>query len=183
MQLVSTLLKNLFNEYALGSLSIINHLPGIDINIAQFVITLTMFYSGWVLTRGANMQKYLFKQDPESTTCFNGLVRQDTISGSKILCSGFWGLSRHINYMGEIVQAIALALPGSYVSLCSPFQLTYSNRSIVSGSPIPWLYPLYYILLFVTRQIDDDKICLAKYGASWKEYMERVPYRIVPYVW
>ena len=32
--------------------------------------------------------------------------------GSKILCSGFWGLARHINYFGEIVQAIALALPG-----------------------------------------------------------------------
>jgi steroid 5-alpha reductase family enzyme len=25
-------------------------------------------------------------------------------TGDKVLCSGFWGLSRHINYLGEIIQ-------------------------------------------------------------------------------
>ena len=48
---------------------------------------------------------------------------------------------------------------------------------------LPWLYPLYYVLLFVPRQIDDDKICVKKYGDPWIEYMEKVPYRICPYVW
>ena len=30
-------------------------------------------------------------------------------SGGRLLCSGWWGLSRHVNYCGEIVQAVALA--------------------------------------------------------------------------
>ena len=30
--------------------------------------------------------------------------------GKQLLCSGFWRLSRHINYLGEILMAIGLAL-------------------------------------------------------------------------
>ncbi|KAI8617364.1 hypothetical protein BC830DRAFT_1113768 [Chytriomyces sp. MP71] len=35
-----------------------------------------------------------------------------TIPGSPIIASGFWSLSRHINYMGEMAQEFTLALPG-----------------------------------------------------------------------
>jgi len=35
------------------------------------------------------------------------------VEGTKgrVLCSGFWGLSRHINYMGEIVQVLGKCAP------------------------------------------------------------------------
>jgi delta14-sterol reductase len=26
------------------------------------------------------------------------------VPGTRLLCSGFWGLARHVNYCGEIVQ-------------------------------------------------------------------------------
>ena len=73
----------------------------------------------------------------------------DAVPGSngRLLCSGWWGLSRHINYFGEIMQGVALALPG-YVT---------------TGSLVPWLYPLYYVALFVPRQIEDDEACELKY--------------------
>jgi len=32
-------------------------------------------------------------------------------------------------------------------------------------------------------QFDDDALCKGKYGAKWDEYVRRVPYRIVPFVW
>ena len=49
---------------------------------------------------------------------------------------------------------------------------------------LPWLYPLYYVALFVPRQMDDDAQLQAKYGdKSFAEYVRLVPYRIVPYVW
>ena len=45
---------------------------------------------------------------------------------------------------------------------------------------LPFAYPLYYIILFVTRQIDDEEVCKRKYGAKWDNYIKEVPYRIVP---
>jgi hypothetical protein len=63
---------------------------------------------------------------------------------------------------------VALALPGW----------------LATGSLVPWLYPLYYVALFVPRQIDDDSKCLQKYGRDvWGEYVRRVPSRIVPFVY
>jgi delta14-sterol reductase len=43
-----------------------------------------------------------------------------------------------------------------------------------------WLYPIYYVLLFISRQADDDKVCRAKYGELWDEYTARVKYKIIP---
>jgi hypothetical protein len=122
-----------------------------------------LFFCGWVLARGANLQKFFFKRDPAKKAF--GVLEPVAIDG-KVLASGFWGLSRHINYLGELCMASALAL-----SLGYPL------------SPGPWLYPLYYLVLLVPRQHDDDKRCARKYGATWAEYCRRVPYRIIPFVY
>ena len=125
-----------------------------------------VFFAGWVLSRGANLQKFLFKTRPEAKL-FGVLAPESIGDGSgRLLCSGFWRLSRHINYLGEILMAIALVL-----ALGRPLD------------PWPWLYPLYYVALLLPRQADDDKRCAQKYGALWKEYCRRVPYRIIPGVY
>lgn len=124
------------------------------------------FFSGWVLSRGANLQKFWFKRDPTARAF--GILDPRPISGDgkHVLSGGFWGLSRHINYLGEVAMATGLAL-----SLGHPGQLG------------PWLYPLYYVALLVPRQADDDRRCAARYGALWTEYCRRVPWRIVPWVY
>ena len=127
------------------------------------------FAAGWVLTRGANLQKHACKTGARGPL-FGGLVSMATVrgSGGRVLCAGFWGVSRHVNYLGEILQALALALPAV----------------AASHSPLALLYPLYYVALFVPRQIDDDRICAEKYGPEvWAEYVRAVPWRIVPGVW
>ncbi|MCA1665429.1 MAG: hypothetical protein LC659_14390 [Myxococcales bacterium] len=48
---------------------------------------------------------------------------------------------------------------------------------------MPWLYPLYYVVLLLPRQHFDDRRCAAKYGALWSEYCRRVPYRIIPFIY
>jgi delta14-sterol reductase len=126
-----------------------------------------VFLAGWVLSRGANLQKYLFKRDPGAKLL--GVLAPRALSGDgpqRILCSGFWGVSRHVNYLGEILMALGLTLVLGW-----PL------------SPWPWLYPLYYVALLVPRQADDDRRCARKYGALWTEYCRRVPYRIVPGVY
>lgn len=124
-----------------------------------------VFFSGWVLSRGANLQKFYFKKDPSLS--FFGLKPLVITDGNRsILASGFWGLSRHINYLGEITMAIGIVLCVGYPIL-----------------PWPWLYPAYYVLLLFTRQYADDKRCALKYGKLWDEYLKKVPYRIIPYIY
>lgn len=124
-----------------------------------------IFLGGWVLTRGANMQKFFFKTVPGRT--FLGIAPQAITDGNhSLLVNGFWGVSRHINYLGETLQAVAIALAPGYF-----------------GVWMVWLYPLYYVALFISRQLDDDKVCRAKYGALWDEYTAKVKYRIVPRVY
>ena len=142
-----------------------------DLSPLTMVAIVGLFLSGWALTRGANMQKFWSRTQPQVKFVFFGLVPQRTLPGTRILVSGWWGLSRHINYLGEIVQALAVALPGCLVAESAMMRV------------VPLLYPLYYLLLFVPRQIDDDAVCKAKYGAIWDEYVKQVPYRIFPGVW
>ena len=122
-----------------------------------------VFFSGWVLARGANLQKFWFKRDPKARAF--GVLEPRAISGDgkHVLAGGFWGLSRHINYLGEILMATGLTLTLGY-----PLEFA------------PWLYPLYYVALLFPRQFFDDRRCAESYGPLWDEYCKRVPSRIIP---
>ncbi|MFM9863203.1 MAG: DUF1295 domain-containing protein [Micropepsaceae bacterium] len=140
-------------------------LPNPHAPTAVLIAAAVLFFAGWSLARGANMQKYTFKRDPAAK--FLGLAPEALTDGKhKLLVNGFWGVSRHVNYLGEFLMAIGLALALGYPSHIGP-----------------WAYQLYYIALLVPRQIDDDRRCAEKYGALWNEYIKRVPYRIVPGVY
>ena len=129
------------------------------------LIYVVIFFAGWILSRGANLQKYYFKRNPDRA--FLGIMPETITDGKNVLLvNGFWGISRHINYSGEILMASGIILCTGY-----PFMIW------------PWLYPLYYVLLLFTRQRDDNKRCTLKYGALWKTYVKRVPYRIIPFIY
>jgi delta14-sterol reductase len=129
------------------------------------VAAVLVFFSGWGLSRGANLQKYFFKKDPKHV--FLGITPESITDGRRtLLVNGFWGLSRHINYLGEILMATGIVLATVHPTVIGP-----------------WLYPLYYVVLLFPRQIDDDKRCAQKYGPLWAEYLKRVPYRIIPRVY
>jgi protein-S-isoprenylcysteine O-methyltransferase Ste14 len=108
------------------------------------------------------MQKFFFKVTPHKK--FFWITPEAITDGTNsLLVNGFWGVSRHVNYLGETIQAVAIALAAGYFGV---WQV--------------WLYPIYYIGLFISRQLDDDKVCHAKYGALWDQYTSRVKYRIIP---
>jgi len=131
----------------------------------MLILYAVVFFTGWALARGANMQKYFFKRDPNRL--FLGILPETITNGEKsLLVNGFWGMSRHINYLGEILMATGIILSTGHPGLLWP-----------------WLYPLYYVLLLFTRQYDDDRRCKAKYGTLWIEYKKRVPWRIIPGIW
>ena len=128
-------------------------------------IALLVFMSGWILSRGANLQKYYFKKYPQKS--FLGIQPQIITDGNqRLLVNGFWGLSRHVNYLGEILMATGIVLSTGHPLLIGP-----------------WLYPLYYVALLFPRQLDDNKRCALKYGKLWDTYLQKVPYRIIPYIY
>jgi len=140
-------------------------LPDPDLPVWMLIVFGLIFLLGWTLARGANMQKYYFKINPQKS--FLGIKPQSITDGNKtLLVNGFWGASRHINYLGEILMAVGIALSTGYPEV---FWV--------------WLYPLYYVALLFPRQYDDDKRCAAKYGNLWNDYTKKVKYRIIPYLY
>lgn len=145
----------------------ITHFPAPEFERSIAILThfgsLFLFLIGWVVSRGSNLQKYTFKRWPERK--FLGFMKPEsiTIGDRGILCSGFWGVARHINYLGEFLIALAMALVlGHFLSFWV------------------WIYPIFIVGLFVHRQRTDDVLCAEKYGSAWEDYCKRTRYRIIP---
>lgn len=142
-------------------------LPAPDIDPALSPVWLggaaALFLVGWAISRGANSQKYTFKIAPERA--FLGLIKPATVSDGQrsLLCSGFWGRARHMNYFGEILEALGMALAlGHFTNFWA------------------WIYFVYLTLFFVSRERTDERRCAARYGELWTQYKGRVPYRLIP---
>jgi 7-dehydrocholesterol reductase len=82
----------------------------------------------------------------------------------KLLISGFWGISRHANYVFELMLSIAWCLPAVKISF------------------VPFLYPIFLFILLVHRTFRDEKKCKEKYGIYWDNYCEIVKWRFIPYI-
>ena len=147
--------------YSLQAFYLINHVPALPPWLAAFVLVL--FASGLYIFRAANAQKHRFRLDPTNCRIWGKPAEYIMTSrGMPLLVSGFWGLARHMNYLGDWLIAVSWSLPTLF------------------GSAVPYFYPLWMTVLLLDRQRRDDKWCEQKYGGDWKRYCERVPSRIVP---
>ncbi|KAJ3744464.1 ERG4/ERG24 ergosterol biosynthesis protein [Lentinula detonsa] len=117
--------------------------------------------TGYHIFREANGQKNDFRNGKDT----RGLEYFTTESGSKLITSGWWGRSRHPNYFGDLLMALAWSLPTGF------------------ETPITYFYVTYFAVLLIHRQRRDDENCEKKYGKDWDKYKKIVPYRIIPYVY
>jgi protein-S-isoprenylcysteine O-methyltransferase Ste14 len=122
-------------------------------------------FAGYTVFRGANLDKHRFRRDPTRPIWGKPAASIKTARGSLLLVSGWWGLSRHMNYFGDLLMALAWCLPCGF------------------GSPLPYLYFVYCVILLVHRERRDHRRCAATYGDDWTAYCKQVPYRIVPWVY
>ena len=60
--------------------------------------------AGYALFRGSNSQKNRFRQDPTHPSVA-GLQTLPTKRGTCLITSGWWGLVRHPNYLGDWMMA------------------------------------------------------------------------------
>ncbi|KAI5078357.1 hypothetical protein GOP47_0006028 [Adiantum capillus-veneris] len=125
------------------------------------ILNVIIFILGYAVFRGANMQKHLFKKDPTSLIW----GQPPKTVGEKLLVSGYWGIARHCNYLGDIILAFSFSLPCGASSL------------------VPYFYPLYLFILLLWRERRDEARCKEKYKDLWVEYCKTVPWRIFPYLY
>ncbi|KAL2866100.1 ergosterol biosynthesis ERG4/ERG24 family-domain-containing protein [Aspergillus lucknowensis] len=129
--------------------------------------------AGYAIFRSANHQKYLVRQTNSDCTIWGAKPSviesaYTTADGgthkSLLLCSGWWGIVRHPNYVGDII-----------FSLCT---------GLCAGSThvIPWLYFIFMATLLIHRALRDEARCLAKHGVFWAEYCRRVRWVLIPWV-
>jgi len=137
--------------------------PSLSVGASIALIALNM--AGYYLFRSTNLQKKKFREDPTRKIWGKPAEYMDTERGTKLLLSGWWGKARHTNYLGDLMMALAWCMACGF------------------GSVVPYFYFIYFLPLLLNRERRDNDMCKRKYGADWDRYCEKVPYRIVPYVY
>lgn len=136
----------------------------VHLSLPALLAVLGVKAMGFWIFRGSNAQKNTFRTNPSDPSVAH-LSFIPTRTGSRLLTSGWWGLSRHMNYLGDLLMGLAWCLPCGF------------------SSPIPYFYFFYFTSLLVHRERRDDEKCRNKYGPDWEKYCSIVKYRIVPYIY
>jgi len=133
----------------------------VELSLLAAVANFCIFIIGYLVFRGANKQKHMFKKDPKAPIW----GKPPKVVGGKLLASGYWGIARHCNYLGDLLLALSFSLPCGFSSV------------------IPYFYPTYLLILLIWRERRDEARCSQKYKEIWAEYCKLVPWRILPYVY
>ncbi len=84
---------------------------------------------------------------------------------SILLASGWWGISRHFHYLPEIIATFCWSAPALFTHFA------------------PYFYFLFLTILLVDRAYRQERRCSKKYGKEWLKYCERVPFRLIPFIY
>jgi protein-S-isoprenylcysteine O-methyltransferase Ste14 len=146
--------------YTLQAFYLVHHPHSLPIWAIAGIVILNC--AGYYIFRAVNIQKHKFRKDPERPIWGKKPEFIRTAHGSLLLISGWWGVGRHLNYLGDLMMALAWCLPCGF------------------GSVLPYFYIIYFTILLVHRERRDHVTCAAKYGADWDAYCAKVRWRILP---
>ncbi|CAL4074102.1 unnamed protein product [Meganyctiphanes norvegica] len=119
---------------------------------------------GYSIMRGSVSQKHILRSNPNDPAVQN-LESIPTAAGNRLLVSGWWGIVRHPNYLGELLIIL------SWTLICG---IKYA---------LPWVFFLLYLVSKYFLQIRPvEAFCQKKYGAAWDSYTSRVRSRLIPKV-
>lgn len=157
--------------------------------------TLSLIGLGFYIFRSANSQKNTFRTNPNDPSVAH-LKYIETNTGSKLLITGWWGIARHINYLGDWIQSWPYSLPtrlAGYQILAAGAgaagqgaYIMKDGREVIQGNargwavPITYFYIVYFAVLLIHRERRDDEKCHRKYGEDWDKYKKIVRWRIIP---
>ncbi|XP_045154104.1 delta(14)-sterol reductase LBR [Echinops telfairi] len=148
--------------YSFQAFYLVSHPNEVSWPVASVIVALKL--CGYVIFRCANSQKNAFRKNPKDPRLAH-LKTIHTSTGKDLLVSGWWGFVRHPNYLGDLIMALAWSLPCGFNHI------------------LPYFYVIYFTMLLIHREARDEHHCKKKYGVAWEKYCQRVPYRILPYVY
>lgn len=82
--------------------------------------------------------------------------------GQRVVDTGLYGVVRHPMYSATL--------------------LLFLSMPVVLGSPISFAITLLYVPIIVRRILNEEQV-LARGLEGYREYMARIPWRLVPHVW
>jgi len=115
--------------------------------------------------RKTNGKAKVWGEDPEYIVA-EYTTKDGEVRSSLLLVSGWWGLARHFHYIPEIMASFFWCVPA----------LGHPEFQHI----VPFFYPVYLTILLFDRAWRDDARCADKYRKNWKEYCQKVPYKIIP---
>ncbi|KAI8928265.1 ergosterol biosynthesis ERG4/ERG24 [Entophlyctis helioformis] len=145
----------------------------INLTWAEFSIVFAIGMIGYYIFRTVNNQKDLVRSTDGKCLIWGKPARvirteftttNGDVHRSLLLTSGYWGVSRHFNYVGDLLMSLAMCLT------CGV------------GYILPYFYIVYMTILLVQRIERDHLRCKGKYGKYWDMYCTQVPYKLIPYV-
>ncbi|XP_023339913.1 delta(14)-sterol reductase isoform X1 [Eurytemora carolleeae] len=123
---------------------------------------------GYVIFRSSETQRCEFAKNPNNPKLAH-LETLTTAGNKKLVVSGWWGLVRHPNYLGEILISWSWVLP--------------AVGSLGLNALVPYYLPVMTTLMLVVRTHQINQRNKRKYGAAWNSYSEKVKSNIIPLVY
>ncbi len=155
--------------YTLQALFLVFH--PLELSLPYFIFVFLLGIIGFYICYSANNQKNIFRQNDGNISIWKEkanfipceyLTSDGEKRKSKLLTSGWWGISRHMNYTGDLIFSLAISLA------CGTEYL------------FPYFYFVFMTILLIHRCFRDEHRCGHKYGKSWEQYCQKVPYRLIP---
>ena len=146
--------------FSLQAYYLVDHTPALSPTALAAITALAL--AGYAVFRGSNLQKHRFRLDPTRPVWGRPARYIRTARGPLLLTSGWWGLARHLNYLGDIMMALAWCLLTGF------------------ATPVTYFYLVYMVVLLVHRERRDHAHCQARYGEDWARYCDTVRWRILP---
>jgi len=146
--------------FSLQAYYLVDHTPALARGALAAIAALNV--AGYVVFRASNLQKHRFRLDPARPVWGRPARFIRTARGPLLLASGWWGVARHLNYLGDIMMALAWCLLTGF------------------ATPLTYFYAVYMVVLLVHRERRDHALCQARYGEDWTRYCDVVRWRILP---
>lgn len=157
--------------YSSPALYLVNHPQSIGLFLSLLIFSLGFMSIG--INYFADRQRQKVRLTAGQCTVWGKkpdviVASYKTVQGVKkqslLLASGWWGLSRHFHYIPECLSALFWTLPALFSNL------------------LPYFYVIYLGCLLFDRAFRQERHCARKYGKDWEKYCERVPYKIIPFL-